>query len=150
MTTAALPLSGDDRCPCLSGETYGGCCGRFHAGEGAAPTAEALMRSRYSAFVVRDAPYLLHTWHPRTRPAALQFDADVQWRRLDIVEVIAGGPFDAEGTVAFQAHSRRHGRREVLVETSRFVRVNRRWHYLDALQAETVTRSRAVPGPGRT
>ena len=63
-------------CPCLSGEQYADCCGRFHAGEAEAPTAEQLMRSRYSAFVVLDAGYLLRTWHPETRPASLELDPD--------------------------------------------------------------------------
>lgn len=89
------PLDDDARCPCLSGDTYGSCCGRYHAGlrpgpDGAAPgphapTAEALMRSRYSAFAVGDADYLRATWHPSTRPADLDLDDDVEWRRLDVV-----------------------------------------------------------------
>ena len=97
--TATSPLPDDARCPCLSGETYGACCGRYHRGllaGGAdsvtAPTAEALMRSRYAAFAVGDADYLLATWHPSTRPADLDLDDDVTWRRLDVVATSAGGP----------------------------------------------------------
>ncbi|MCU1572893.1 MAG: zinc-binding protein [Micrococcaceae bacterium] len=94
------------------------------------------MRSRYSAFVVLDAPYLLQTWHPSTRPEVLELDPEVQWRRLDIVKVSAGGPFDEEGTVVFRAYSRVAGSPEVLAEASRFLRVDGRWHYLDAAGAE--------------
>ncbi|CAM5692721.1 YchJ family metal-binding protein [Streptomyces violaceorubidus] len=61
-------------CPCGRPEPYARCCGRFHAGTAAAPSAEALMRSRYSAFVKGDAGYLLRPWHPGTRPARLDLD----------------------------------------------------------------------------
>ena len=117
-------------CPCLSGEQYGACCGRFLGGEADAPTAEQLMRSRYSAFVLLDAGYLLRTWHPETRPAELDLDPDLQWRRLDIVSTARGGPLDTEGTVEFKAHFRHDGERGIHHEKSRFVRVNRRWYYL--------------------
>jgi SEC-C motif-containing protein len=125
------PFQGN--CPCLSGEQYGDCCGRFHRGEAEAPTAEQLMRSRYSAFVVLDAGYLLRTWHPDTRPAELDLEPTVQWRRLDIVSTSRGGPLDNEGTVGFAAHFRHDGERGVQHELSRFVREGRRWYYLDAV-----------------
>jgi SEC-C motif-containing protein len=124
------PLQGN--CPCLSGEQYPDCCGRFHRGEAEAPTAEQLMRSRYSAFVALDVGYLLRTWHPDTRPVELELDPTVLWRRLDIVSIRRGGPLDSEGTVEFAAHFRHDGERGVQRETSRFVRVDRRWYYLDA------------------
>ncbi len=125
------PAAGN--CPCLSGEQYSGCCGRFHRGDAEAPTAEHLMRSRYSAFVVLDAGYLLRTWHPDTRPAGLELDPAIQWRRLDIVSTSRGGPLDSEGTVEFKAHFRHDGVRGVQHETSRFVRVARHWYYLDGV-----------------
>ncbi|ARK04235.1 YchJ family protein [Cellulosimicrobium sp. AB352] len=140
------PLDDDARCPCLSGDTYGSCCGRYHAGlrpgpDGAAPgphapTAEALMRSRYSAFAVGDADYLRATWHPSTRPADLDLDLDddVEWRRLDVVRTEAGGPFDTTGVVEFVAHHRSRtdpADRGRLHEVSRFVREGDRWSYVD-------------------
>jgi SEC-C motif domain protein len=134
----ATPLAPDARCPCLSGETYGACCGRYHAGLVAdgphAPTAEALMRSRYSAFAVGDAAYLLATWHPTTRPGALDLDDDVTWRRLDVLRTEASGPFDAAGVVEFVAHHRSVAGRGTLHEVSRFVREGGRWSYLDGEQ----------------
>ncbi len=130
---AAIDRNVDRNCPCLSGEQYGDCCGRFHRGDAEAPTAEQLMRSRYSAFVLLDAAYLLRTWHPDTRPAGLELDPQMQWRRLDIVSTGRGGPLDTEGTVEFKAHFRHDGERGVHHETSRFLRVDRRWYYLDAL-----------------
>ncbi|WP_028267676.1 YchJ family protein [Arthrobacter sp. MA-N2] len=118
-------------CPCLSGEQYTECCGRFHSGETDAPTAEQLMRSRYSAFAVLDSDYLLRTWHPDTRPAVLELDPDIEWRRLDIVATRDGGPLDGEGSVEFAAHYRSGGERGVQREVSRFLRIDRRWYYLD-------------------
>lgn len=144
--TPAAP-SDDARCPCLSGEAYGVCCGRYHAGmrpgpDGRtpgpyAPTAEALMRSRYSAFAAGDAEYLRATWHASTRPAALDLDDAVEWRRLDVVRTQAGGPFDTTGVVEFVAHHRSRGDRggpsdrSRLHEVSRFVREGARWYYVD-------------------
>jgi hypothetical protein len=69
-------------CPCGSGATYVACCAPLHTGTATATTAEQLMRSRYSAFAVRDQGYLLATWHPATRPAAVELDLAVEWRRL--------------------------------------------------------------------
>jgi len=119
------------RCPCLSGETYSACCHRFHSGESMAPTAESLMRSRYCAFAVDDAAYLLATWHPRTRPGSLVLDTETAWTRLDIEATSKGGPFDVDGVVEFTAHGRRAGQRMRQHETSRFERMGRAWFYVD-------------------
>ncbi|HEY8296380.1 MAG TPA: YchJ family protein [Micrococcaceae bacterium] len=132
--TAGLADAG--RCPCLSGETYGACCGRFHRGDADAPTAEALMRSRYSAFAANDAAYLLRSWHSDTRPATLELDPATQWRRLDMVRTVRGGPLDTEGVVEFRAFYRQDGAAGVLQESSRFVRQDGRWMYLDAEQVD--------------
>ena len=122
--------SDQENCPCLSGEQYGQCCGRFHRGAAEAATAEQLMRSRYSAFALLDADYLLRTWHPRTAPGELELDPGMQWRRLDILSTSRGGPLDTEGMVEFQAYYRHGSERGVLHEASRFLRENRRWLYL--------------------
>jgi SEC-C motif-containing protein len=118
------------RCPCLSGETYDVCCGRFHAGRAEAPTAEQLMRSRYSAFAVGDAGYLRRTWHPSTRPTDMDLDPAVRWTRLDVLAVTGGGPFDTAGTVEFRAHHRLDGVSGTQHEVSRFVREDGRWLYV--------------------
>ena len=94
------------RCPCLSGLSYGECCGPIHAGTSSAPTAERLMRSRFSAFAAGDAGYLLATWHPSTRPAGLTLDDTLQWTRLDILGRSRGGMLDNEGSVEFVARFR--------------------------------------------
>lgn len=89
------------------------------------------MRSRYSAFVVLDPGYLMRTWHPSTRPDAMDLDPEMLWRRLDIVSTAKGGPLDTEGTVEFAAHYRVDGERGVQRELSRFVREDKRWYYVD-------------------
>jgi SEC-C motif-containing protein len=126
----------DDRCPCGTGETYGECCGRYLQDGRTAPTAEALMRSRYTGFATRAVHYLLATWHPSTRPDELELDEDMVWRRLDVLRTDAGGPWDDAGTVEFVAHYRLDdgtaiGQRGRLHETSRFVREDGRWLYVD-------------------
>lgn len=123
----------DARCPCLSGETYGECCGPFHAATNWAPTAERLMRSRYSAFVVLDSDYLLHSWAPATRPASIELDPTLRWIGLEIVGSTRGMLFDTQGTVEFIARYRSPDGAGSQHETSRFVREDRRWFYLDAL-----------------
>lgn len=119
------------RCPCLSGLAYDDCCGRFHRGEATAPTAEQLMRSRFSAFAVGDGDYLLATWHPRTRPAAVELDPADRWYRLDVHTTERGGPFDEAGLVEFTAYHRGPAGSGTLHEVSRFVRERGRWFYLD-------------------
>ncbi|MDX2595556.1 MULTISPECIES: YchJ family protein [Streptomyces] len=114
-------------CPCGRPESYDACCGRFHAGTAAAPTAEALMRSRYSAFVVGDAGYLLRTWHPGTRPGRLDLDPGMRWTGLEILGTTDGSAFHRTGTVTFRA-SYRGGS---LHERSRFERVDGAWVYVD-------------------
>jgi SEC-C motif-containing protein len=98
------------------------------------------MRSRYSAFAVGDADYLLATWHPNTRPADLELDPGLRWFRLDILGRTGGGVLDSEGTVEFEA---RYRMRPATPDTSptsgsqrensRFRRVDGRWFYVDAV-----------------
>jgi SEC-C motif-containing protein len=129
-------LADDARCPCPSGETYGACCGRLHRGEAPAATAEALMRSRFSAFAVGDAGYLLRTWHPSTRPAALDLDDTLRWYRLDILATARGGLLDTEGMVEFVAHHKVPGVRGSAGsqhERSRFSKDTGAWTYVDGV-----------------
>jgi SEC-C motif-containing protein len=118
------------RCPCQSGLPYADCCGPLHDGTAVAPTAERLMRSRYSAFAVGDGDYLLSTWHPSTRPASIELDDRQSWLSLEIIGRAGGGMLDTEGTVEFRARYRFEGTKYEQVENSRFLRVDRRWLYL--------------------
>ena len=90
------------------------------------------MRSRFSAFARGDEAYLLRSWHPSTRPSSLELDADLEWRRLQIVDTADGGADDAEGIVEFRA--RYAG--GALHERSRFTRRAGRWLYLDGETTE--------------
>src|SRR5262245_51845474 len=114
-------MSRPDPCPCGLPASYAECCGRFHRGERAAPTAEALMRSRFSAFSVGDEAYLLRTWHPGTRPRRVGIDGATRWVRLAILDSTGGSAFHTEGTVRFRAHYVEGGRAGEMVENSRFV-----------------------------
>jgi SEC-C motif-containing protein len=121
-------------CPCGSGDPFGGCCGPVLRGQ-PAPTAERLMRSRYTAFLVGDAEHLAASWHPRTRPEEITVDPSVRWTGLRIDAVEEGGANDTRGIVEFTASwMHRSGRDDIagaLRERSRFVRQSGRWWYLD-------------------
>lgn len=117
-------------CPCGGGKDYATCCGRLHAGT-AASNAEALMRSRYSAYALELADYLLATWHPTTRPAQLDLREEgqaIKWIGLDVLRHEAR---DADhATVEFVARCRIGGRARRMHEVSSFVREEGRWLYV--------------------
>lgn len=129
-------------CPCGLPATLGQCCGRYHAGA-AAPTAEALMRSRYSAYVLGLNDYLLATWHPSTRPGVLDLDDSPRWLGLSVKPALphrdslrsqnnsANAALAERATVEFVARYKIAGRAYKLHETSRFVREDGRWYYLN-------------------
>ena len=119
-----------ETCPCGSGTTYAACCGPLHDGA-AAETAEALMRSRYSAYAVGHLDHVFRTWHPRTRPADLQADPHLTWLGLEILRTVDGGPDDDTGVVEFRARFRTPQGEQVMHETSRFERRAGRWVYVD-------------------
>jgi SEC-C motif domain protein len=139
--------SHDRPCPCRAREAtpalYVDCCGHWHGalprGE-YAPTPEALMRSRYSAYALAQgrgrAPpamieYLLQTWHPSTAPGDLEL-GPMHWTGLEIVQHETRG--DA-GVVEFLAHHQLNGRPAALHEVSRFVREGAAWLYVDGVMA---------------
>ncbi len=128
-------MAADDRCPCGKNSNYQDCCGRWHAafaaGQGLqASDAEALMRSRYSAYVRGLSAYLLASWHADSRPAALAPDEPgLTWLGLEVKKHLRQ---DADhATVEFVARSKLGGRAHRLHETSRFVREHGAWYYLD-------------------
>ncbi|MBO9688891.1 YchJ family protein [Roseateles chitosanitabidus] len=122
-------------CPCGSGRPYDACCGVLHrafaeSGTLAAPDAQALMRSRYSAYTLDLIDYLLATWHPSTRPESLERgQPDLRWLGL---EVRRHERQDADHeTVEFIARSKSGGRAQRMHEISRFVRERGAWLYVD-------------------
>ena len=110
------------------------CCGRYiddflHT---PAPDAESLMRSRYTAFTLRRADYLLATWHPDTRPTTLEFEEEIKWLGLTIRRVLP--PRNSEtgpAWVEFVARCRVAGKGHRQHECSRFLRSEGRWYYVD-------------------
>lgn len=121
-------------CPCGSGKVSVACCNRWHAGE-PAPTAEALMRSRYSAYVLGLEDYLLATWHASTRPASLDLAGQSPkpvWLGLTVKR--HENPTADTAVVEFVARMRiGGGSAQRMHEVSRFVREDGRWYYLDGV-----------------
>ena len=117
-------------CPCGSRLPYDDCCRPFHDGA-AAPTAEQLMRSRYSGYALGLVEHLRRTWDPATRPDPLDLDDGITWRRLQIVDTARGGPEDTEGVVEFRASYLTQEGAGLLHERSRFRRDGDRWLYVD-------------------
>lgn len=118
-------------CPCGSNKPYTDCCARYVEGNEAASTAEALMRSRYTAYALLREDYLLATWHPSTRPASLGLaeEAPAKWLGL---EVKRHEQQDADhAIVEFVARYKVNGRAHRLHEVSRFAREEGRWFYVD-------------------
>lgn len=124
------PLVGDaEPCPCGSGATLGECCRPLHAQQRRAETAEQLMRSRYTAYVLRDDDHVFRTWHPRTRPDDVSTSPQLRWHGLEVLGTEAGGPDDDHGLVEFRAHWSTPSDSGALHESSRFDRRAGRWFY---------------------
>ncbi|MDD7962428.1 YchJ family protein [Microbacterium thalli] len=126
--------NGAASCPCGSGARFSACCGPLLDGV-AAGTAEQLMRSRYTAFALRDEPYLMRTWHPETRPRSVDLDPATRWVGLTI-ERARGGTDDNAGVVEFRARWRAGDTAGELHEVSRFERRRARWVYVDGVTDE--------------
>jgi SEC-C motif-containing protein len=126
-----------DLCPCGSGASLDACCGPIVRGERAAPTAERLMRSRFTAFSLGDVPHLLRSWHESTRPPTVQLVPGQTWVELEVLATVAGELLDKEGEVEFRARYERRGRPGELHELSRFIRDEQGlWVYLGPVEAE--------------
>ena len=117
-------------CTCGSGLAYADCCERWHSG-GVAPTAEVLMRSRYSAYVLGLEDYLLLTWLVDTRPQYMELEAEPrpQWQGLEVKRSAATGPDSA--VVEFVARYKLAGKALQLHEISRFLLIEGQWYYVD-------------------
>lgn len=119
-------------CPCQSKKSYEDCCGQWHTGSGylQAPDAITLMRSRYSAYVLDLSPYILASWHERTRPIALEpSEAGLRWLGLEIKSFKQIDTTHA--TVEFIARYRLDGRAHRMHENSRFEKMENQWFYVD-------------------
>lgn len=121
-------------CPCGSQRPYSDCCAIYHHGQ-PAPTAEALMRSRFCAYFLKNTDYLLDTTWPRQHQnldkAAIHQRADTtQWTRLDVVRTEAGTEQDTKGIVEFRAWYQNGETELAHHETSDFIRENDRWYFI--------------------
>ncbi len=123
-----------ESCPCGSGKPYDACCGPLHAGTARAETAEALMRSRYSAYAKGVHPYLKATLSASRRKNfnavhLAEWSRDVVWTGLTVFCVENGGPSDKEGWVEFEARFEKDGVLGKITEASRFRKKGGRWCY---------------------
>ena len=120
-------------CPCGNPGSYPDCCGRYIDGTESASTAEALMRSRYTAYVLERENYLLATWHHSTRPASLDLTAEprCKWIGLEIKRHEYHPQTPDHAIVEFVARYKINGRAHSLHETSRFAREAGSWFYVD-------------------
>ena len=118
-------------CACGSGNSAANCCLAYIETTVAAPSAQALMRSRYTAYTMARIDYLLCTWHPSTRPAQLSIDPAIRWLGLKLKHIDGGRPGDSEGSVEFIARFKVGSRADRIHEDSRFVFENGGWLYVD-------------------
>jgi SEC-C motif-containing protein len=141
-------------CPCTSGKTYGDCCAPIIAGTVKAATAEALMRSRYTAYVVHNIDHVERTDHPERRESfdrksAEQWATMSEWIGLDVVTVEKGGVNDTTGAVEFRARFSIKGQEHQHVERSSFAKVDGTWYYVEGSRPEQKPFVHEAPVVGR-
>jgi len=122
-------------CYCGTEKPYTECCEKAHKNLADVKTAEQLMRSRYSAFVLANGDYLMASHHTSTRPikekkAIVNWAKSVQWIKLEILETTEGKATDTKGTVTFKAYFYENGKVDIIHEKSAFVKENNHWTYL--------------------
>jgi len=125
----------DSKCPCGSGKALAACCGPYLAGDAKAPTAKALMRSRYTAYVLGDIEHLVNTVVPEKqgafdREAAMAWSEGATWRGLEILETQGGGEDDREGLVDFIARFDMKGEPREHRELAVFEKQDDTWYYV--------------------
>lgn len=128
----------EEVCPCGSGKGFDLCCAPYLSGKAVPETAEALMRSRYSAYVRQLIPYLKETLWPKYQPSfdtqgTARWAAESHWTGLRILAVDKGGPADRDGTVLFEAKYLSAGQLHTHRELSRFRKKSGRWYYVEAV-----------------
>jgi SEC-C motif-containing protein len=141
-------------CPCGSSRSFADCCGPLLGGERPAGTAEALLRSRYTAFTRNDIDYVERTTHPEgledfDRTAARKWAAGSEWLGLELIEVSGGGPDDDEGEIEFIAKFLQDGKEAAHHEVASFARHDGNWHFLDGRHPGVRTFVREAPKVGR-
>ena len=139
-------------CPCGTGKEYSHCCGIYHQGQ-PAPTAEALMRSRYSAYAIGHVDYIIRTTWPCQQPALEQERAalenrDTTWIRLDIIRTESGKEQDTHGIVEFKAWYQEPvtHHENTQHEVSDFIKEHNQWFYIHPGLSQSPCQIQAQPG----
>lgn len=130
-----------EKCPCNSQKDYTDCCSLYLEGNAKAPTAEALMRSRYTAHVKHKIDYIIQTVHPSTREksdrkAVESWAKEAVWTRLEVLQTRAGKENDETGQVVFKAHYKHGNQLKTHYEDSTFKKENGEWFYVDGKEPE--------------
>jgi len=143
-------------CPCGSGVAYSDCCEVYISGKRAAPTAEALMRSRYTAYVNKEISYLEETLTPQEKAdfsaaETLRWAENSEWIGLEVSQTEGGSEGDKTGIVGFSARFKNKGEPEEKVhhEIGKFVKQEGRWYYAGHVSPKGQTVKREEPKIGR-
>ena len=141
-------------CPCTSGSLYEDCCAPVLRGDAPAPSAEALMRARYTAYTQGEIDFIVESHDPDTadqvdRDASASWSQKAEWQGLEIVSTDAGGPDDSEGQVEFIARYRLEGADLAHHEQAQFRRREGQWFYLDGEMVKPKPVVREQPKVGR-
>ena len=147
-------MSDTQTCHCKSGKPFAECCEPYIKGIAKAPTAEALMRSRYSAYVLADVPYLSRTLHPKERSdfdeaGAAKWARESDWQGLEIVRIEQGGADDNRGEVEFKVSYKRHGSSCIHHELAEFRKTDGTWFFYDGKMTSDGPIKREEPKIGR-
>jgi SEC-C motif-containing protein len=142
-----------DICPCGSSADYAECCGPIIKGERPAATAEQLMRSRYSAYVKMEIPYILTSLHPDHRSdydekSSRAWAESAQWHGITILKTVKGGPDDTEGEVEFSVSYTERGMKQEHHERSSFQKQGGTWYFTTGKTMPKPV-ARALPKTGR-
>jgi SEC-C motif domain protein len=144
----------DQPCPCGSGATLAECCGRYITGAAFAPTAEALMRSRYSAYVLGEIDWIVASHDPAgrdevDRSSTEKWSKEARWRGLEIKSKTDGQPGDSTGQIEFVATYELGNQAVAHHEIARFKTIEDRWHYVDGDMVKPRPIVRETPKVGR-
>lgn len=136
-----------EKCPCNSQKNYAVCCEPLLKGVAKATTAEALMRSRYTAHVKGEIDYIMNTVHPHRREEMNRGTIEdwarkSEWLRLQVLSTTAGKEGDTEGRVVFRADYKYNSRVEAHLEDSLFLKENGSWFFVEG---KAPTKSIAKP-----
>jgi len=141
-------------CPCGSDLEYASCCEPLIKGEKTADTAEALIRSRYSAYVKKETNYIFETTHPDqrqddSRKTIESWAKNTQWHKLEVIECSEGGTQDSEGTVEFIADYTEKGKKRQHHELALFKKHEGKWYFFDGQAPQIKQFVRPAPKVGR-